>query len=126
MGYPVLRLGRRLRKASTRSQEQIADAANLLKESVTGVKVIQAFSMEEIAVGRFQQALARLFKVDLQAAKAAAASGPIIEFVGALAGGALFYVAGKSIAEGSIDPGDFVGVLGGLAFSSCRRGGSTR
>jgi len=116
MGYPVFRLGRRLRKASTRSQEQIADAANLLKESVTGVKVIQAFSMEEIAVSRFQQALARLFKVDLQAAKAAAASGPIIEFVGALAGGALFYVAGKSIAKGSIDPGDFVVVLGGLAF----------
>jgi subfamily B ATP-binding cassette protein MsbA len=116
MGYPVFRLGKRLRKASTRSQEQIADAADLLKESVTGVKVIQAFSMEEIAVGRFQQALARLFKVDLQAAKAASASGPIVEFVGALAGGALFYVAGTSIAEGSINPGDFVVVLGGLAF----------
>ena len=116
MGYPVLRLGRRLRKASTRSQEQIAEAANLLKESVTGVKVIQAFSMEEIAAGRFQQSLARLFKVDLQAAKAAAASGPIIEFVGAVAGGALFYIAGKSIAEGSIDPGNFVVVVGGLTF----------
>jgi subfamily B ATP-binding cassette protein MsbA len=92
MAYPVLRLGKRLRKASTRSQEQIGEAANLLKESVTGVKVIQAFSMEEIAAGRFQQALGRLFKIDLQAGKAAAASGPIVEFVGAVAGGALFYI----------------------------------
>jgi len=116
MGYPVMRLGRRLRKASTRSQEQIAEASNLLKESITGVKVIQAFEMEEIAVARFRGALSRLFKVDLQAGKAAAASGPIIEFIGAVAGGALFYVAGKGIAGEAIDPGTFVVVLGGLAF----------
>jgi len=116
MAYPVLRLGKRLRKASTRSQEQIGEAANLLKESVTGVKVIQAFSMEEIAVGRFQQALGRLFKIDLQAGKAAAASGPIVELVGAVAGGALFYIAGTSIAGGSVDPGTFIVVIGGLTF----------
>lgn len=116
MGYPVMRLGRRLRKASTRSQEQIAEASNLLKESITGVKVIQAFEMEEIASTRFRDALARLFKVDLQAGKAAAASGPIIEFIGAVAGGALFYAAGKGIMGGAIDPGNFVVVLGGLAF----------
>jgi subfamily B ATP-binding cassette protein MsbA len=116
MAYPMLRLGRRLRKASTRSQEQIAEAANLLKESVTGVKILQAFAMEEIAVSRFLGALARLFKVDLQAGKAAAASGPIVEVVGAIAGAVLFYVAGTGIASGTLDAGNFVVVLGGLAF----------
>ncbi len=116
MGYPVMRLGRRLRKASTRSQEEVAGAANMLKESVTGVKIIQAFSMEKIAVSQFGQALARLFRVDLKAGKAAAASGPIVEVVGAIAGAVLFYVAGRGIADGSIDPGNFVVVLGGLAF----------
>ena len=116
MGYPVMRLGRRLRKAATRSQEQTATAANQLKESVAGAKIIQAFSMEEIAVRRFRATLATLFKVDLQAGRAASASGPIIEVVGAIAGGALFYVAGHGIATGLIDPGNFVVVLAGLAF----------
>jgi subfamily B ATP-binding cassette protein MsbA len=116
MGYPVLRLGKRLRKAATRSQEQTATAANQLKESVAGSKVIQAFSMEEIAVRRFRSTLASLFQVDLQASRAASASGPIVELVGAIAGGALFYVAGRGIASGAIDPGNFVVVLGGLAF----------
>jgi subfamily B ATP-binding cassette protein MsbA len=116
MGYPVLRLGKRLRKAATRSQEQTAQAANQLKESVAGAKVIQAFSMEEIAESRFRETLARLFQVDLQASRAASASGPIVEFVGAVAGGALFYVAGRGIASGVIDPGRFVVVVGGLAF----------
>jgi subfamily B ATP-binding cassette protein MsbA len=116
MGYPVLRLGKRLRKAATRSQEQTAQAANQLKESVAGAKVLQAFSMEEIAVSRFRETLARLFQVDLQASRAASASGPIVELVGAIAGGALFYVAGRGIASGVIDPGRFVVVIGGLAF----------
>jgi subfamily B ATP-binding cassette protein MsbA len=116
MGYPVLRLGKRLRKAATRSQEQTATAANQLKESVAGAKVIQAFEMEEIAVRRFHETLASLFQVDLQASRAASASGPIVELVGAIAGGALFYVAGRGIAGGAIDPGNFVVVLGGLAF----------
>ncbi|MFV2074283.1 MAG: ABC transporter ATP-binding protein [Thermoanaerobaculales bacterium] len=116
MAYPVLRLGRRLRKTSTLSQESIAEAANLLKESVTGLRVIQAFSMEEISISRFQDRLARLFKVDLKAGRAAALSGPIVEFVGAVAGGFLFYVAGNGIASGTLDPGNFVVVLAGLAF----------
>jgi len=116
MGYPVMRLGKRLRKAATRSQQQTAVAANLLKESVSGVKIIQAFSMEQISIDRFRTTLMRLFRVDLQASRAAAASGPIIEFVGALAGGILFYVAGRGIASGAIDPGNFIVVLGGLTF----------
>ncbi len=116
MGYPVVRLGRRLRKAATRSQEQTAAAANQLKEAVTGTKVIQAFSMEAITIRRFHGTLARLFKVDLQASRAASASGPIIELVGAIAGAVLFYFAGRGIASGTIDPGNFVVVLGGLTF----------
>jgi len=116
MGYPVLRLGKRLRKAATRSQEQTATAANQLKESVSGAKVIQAFAMEKIAVRRFRETLAKLFQVDLQASRAASASGPIVELVGAIAGGVLFYVAGRGIAAGAINPGNFVVVLGGLAF----------
>ncbi len=116
MGYPVVRLGKRLRKAATRSQQQTAVAANLLKESVSGVKIIQAFSMEQISIDRFRRTLMQLFRVDLQASRAAAASGPIIEFVGALAGGILFYFAGRGIAAGSIDPGNFIVVLGGLTF----------
>jgi subfamily B ATP-binding cassette protein MsbA len=36
--------------------------------------------------------------------------------VGAIAGGVLFYLAGSGIAAGTIDPGNFVVVLGGLTF----------
>ena len=62
MGYPVMRLGKRLRKAATRSQQQTAVAANQLKESVSGVKIIQAFTMEQISIDRFRETLTQLFR----------------------------------------------------------------
>jgi subfamily B ATP-binding cassette protein MsbA len=114
--YPVARLGRRLRKASRRSQESTAELANLLKETVTGIKVVQSFAMEEFEVGRFRAALGRIFGADLQAGRAMALSEPILEIVGSVAGGVLFYFAGLNIAQGNLNPGDFVVVLAGLSF----------
>jgi subfamily B ATP-binding cassette protein MsbA len=114
--YPVARLGRRLRKASQRSQESTAELANLLKETVTGIKVVQSFAMEAFEVGRFRAALGRIFRADLQAGRAMALSEPILEMVGSVAGGVLFYFAGMNIARGTLNAGDFVVVLAGLSF----------
>ncbi len=114
--YPLVRLGKRLRKASTRSQETTADAANLLTEMVGGIKVIQSFLMERVTIDRFHLALKGILRADLQAGRASALSGPIMEIVGAVAGSSLFYVAGGAIAKGKLDPGDFFVVLAGLTF----------
>ncbi|HEX5045190.1 MAG TPA: ABC transporter transmembrane domain-containing protein, partial [Candidatus Polarisedimenticolaceae bacterium] len=60
LAWPMVRLGRRLRRASTRAQESIAAAAGLLTESVAGVRVVQSFGMEAFEIGRFREALSRL------------------------------------------------------------------
>jgi subfamily B ATP-binding cassette protein MsbA len=114
--YPVARLGRRLRKASRRSQESTAELANLLKETVTGIKVVQSFAMEQFEASRFRVALGRILRADIQAGRAAALSEPILEVVGSIAGGVLFYYAGYNIARETLSPGDFVVVLAGLSF----------
>ncbi len=121
--YPVARLGGRLRKASQRSQEITADAANLLNETVVGIKIVQSFSMEQVSIARFRAALTKILRADLQAGRASALAGPIMEIVGAVAAGGLFYVAGARIAKGTLTAGDFIVVLAGLAFlfSSIRR-----
>jgi len=114
--YPLLRLGRRLRKASKRSQEQTAEAANVLNETLTGIKVVQSFTMEDVRIGSFFATLQRILAADLKAGRASALSGPIMEIIGVSAGATLFYIAGRRIAAGTLDPGDFIVVLGGLAF----------
>jgi len=123
LAYPMIRIGRRLRKTSQRSQESTAEASHLLTETVAGIKVVQGFAMERFEIGRFRAALGRILRIDLQAGRAAALSAPIMEQIAAVAGASLFYFAGVSIARGTMDPGDFVVVLTGmvLLFLSLRR-----
>ena len=114
--YPMFRFGRRLRNASRLSQESMAEVANLLTESVAGIKVVQGFAMEKFEIGRFREALGRMLRIDLKAGRAAALSGPVLEQVAAVGAAVLFYLAGVNIANGNLDPGDFTVVLTGLAI----------
>ncbi len=121
--YPMVRFGKRLRKASRLSQESMAEVASLLTETVAGIKVVQGFAMETFERRRFDAALARMLRIDLKAGRAAALSGPVLEQVAAFGAAALFFFAGVSIARGNLDPGNFIVVLTGLSiiFISLRR-----
>src|SRR3989338_5035331 len=44
--YPVLQVGRRLKKISRSSQEQVADINSTLFESISGVRIVQGFGVE--------------------------------------------------------------------------------
>jgi ATP-binding cassette, subfamily B, bacterial MsbA len=123
LGYPMVRLGKRLRRASTRSQETLAEAAGVLNEAVGGARVVQGFAMEWFEIGRFRAALERMLRADLKAGRAAALAPSVMELVGATAGAFLFFYAGRNIARGVLDPGDFAVVLAslGFLFASIRR-----
>jgi subfamily B ATP-binding cassette protein MsbA len=123
LAWPMIRLGRRLRRASTRSQETMAEAASLVTEAVGGAKVVQGFAMERFEIARFRAALGRMFRADVKAGRAAALAPAVMELAGAIAGGGLFYFAGRSIHRGALDTGNFVVVLAalGLVFMSVRR-----
>lgn len=123
LAYPMVRLGKKLRRASTASQEDMALVADRLTESVAGIKVVQAFGMEDHEIGRFREAVGRMLRADLRAGRAGALAPAIMELVGAGVGAALFYFAGYQISRGRIDPGDFAVVLFclGLLFVSIRR-----
>ena len=123
LGYPAIRLGRRLRRASSASQESMAEVAERLTETVAGVQVVQAFGMERYEIGRFGEALRAMLRADLRAARAQALGPAVVEWIGACLGAALFALAGWAIARGRLDPGNFAVVLFclGLLFVSVRR-----
>ena len=123
LGYPVVRFGRRLRRAATRSQETIAESASLMTEVVQGARVVQSFTMEEFEIGRFRTTIENNLRADIRAGRAAAMAPAMMEFIGAIAGAFLFYVAGAAIASNRTSAGNFVVVAMGLGllFMSFRR-----
>ncbi|NIM02511.1 MAG: ATP-binding cassette domain-containing protein [Acidobacteria bacterium] len=123
LGYPMVRLGRRMRRAATTSQESMALVTERLKESIDGVRVVQGFGKERFEIGRFREAIELMLRADLKAARAVSLAPAIMELLGAIAGAGLFYFAGLYIARGSVDAGGFATVLVALGylFASIKR-----
>jgi subfamily B ATP-binding cassette protein MsbA len=116
LGIPLARLSRRLRRVSKRTQEATADVGHRASEAFTAVQVVQAFGMEDYERRRFGQALKDLLHVDLRAAGAQALAPATIEIAWAIFGSMIFFFAGRSIAAGSLEPGDFAVVVVGLGM----------
>ena len=114
--YPLVRLGRRLKSASRRSQEEAADVSTVLTETITGNRIVKAFGMEEFEKRRFLSGLVRMFRADAKALRTVALTSPFLELVGAAFGASLFFYAGRNIATGRLDGAGFFVFLLALGY----------
>jgi ATP-binding cassette, subfamily B, bacterial MsbA len=83
--YPASRIGRYVRRSSRSTQDKMAELNNILQETISGVRIVKAFSMEPFEVAKFKDATRRLLKVSLRMVRAVAATPPLMELIGALA-----------------------------------------
>jgi subfamily B ATP-binding cassette protein MsbA len=54
--FLIVWLGKKLRRRSTITQERMADLNSILQETLTGIRVVKAFSMEEFEKKKFGKA----------------------------------------------------------------------
>lgn len=109
--YPVVRFGKGMRKTSHRSQERLADLANLVAEAVRGHRVVKAFGMEAFELQRFRDATERHLRVRLKAQMLSYSSGPVIESTAAIGAAFFLYWAGGAIRAGELEASRLLGFL---------------
>jgi subfamily B ATP-binding cassette protein MsbA len=93
--YPSLWFGKRLRLLSKANQQEMAEMANVLYETVTGNRIVKAFSMEKAEAGRFRKVTQRVFHLNLRQKMTHSLSSPLMEVLGVLAV-ALFLLYARS------------------------------
>lgn len=81
--FPIVKFGKKVRQATRKAQAQVGDLTSILHETLTGIRVVKAFSMEEYETDRFRDENRRFFKSMMEAVRAAEATRPAIEVVGA-------------------------------------------
>ena len=59
------RIGRRVRHTTRKGQDKLADIQNILHETITGNRIVKAFSMEAWEASRFRLAAQRMFHANL-------------------------------------------------------------
>jgi len=113
--WPVVHFGLRLRRTTHRSQERMADMATVLEETIRGVRIVKAFTMEKFEIGRFREATKRHLASTLKAQKIQAMTSPILELIGGFCIVAMFLYAHRRIAAGTLTTGQFVAFLAAIA-----------
>ncbi|MDQ6801375.1 MAG: ABC transporter ATP-binding protein/permease [Acidobacteriota bacterium] len=113
--YPVIHFGFRLRRTTHRSQERMADMATVLEETIRGVRIVKAFTMEKFEIGRFYEATKRHLSSTLKAQRIQAATSPVMEMLGGIGILLLFLYAHRRIAAGTLTIGQFVSFIAAIA-----------
>jgi len=111
---PAVRIGKKLKKISIQTQEKMADINSLLSETISGVRVVKAFSMEDYEIDRFKRQNQQYFRYMLKAAKRNLLSTPLSEFVGAIAATVILVLWGREVVQGNISFGGFGVVMGSI------------
>ncbi len=117
--YPVLQVGRRLKKISRSSQEQVADINSTLFESISGIRIVQGFGMEPYESERFKNQNQSLYKTMMLSISRMIFVSPLTEFIGYLCLGAVLWIGGGQVIESRMSPGAFIAFLVAL-FSLLR------
>lgn len=113
--FPVVQFGLRLRKTTHRSQERMADLATILEETIRGVRIVKAFTMEPFEIGRFRDATQKHLRSNLNAQRIQALTSPVMELLSAACILALFVYAHRRIAAGTLTIGQMMSFIAAMA-----------
>src|SRR5207248_941397 len=102
------KIGRRTRTTTRKGQDKLADIQNILHETITGNRIVKAFSMESWEFARFQSAARRLFRANLRSVAAQSISSPLMDIIGAIALALLLLLGREQVVQGVMTPEAFV------------------
>lgn len=112
--YPLIQLGRRVRRTTRRSQEALEQLSHISLEALAGHRIVKAFGTEALESQKFGKAGYHLFRTNMKVTAALSSLPPLMEVLGAFAtAGALWY-GSRQIAAGSLTMGEFTSFIAAL------------
>jgi subfamily B ATP-binding cassette protein MsbA len=105
-------IGIKLRKHSMRIQAKMADITSILQETISGVKIVKAFGMENYENKKFVNETNTFFKMMLRIVRIRNASSPITETLSVLVGAVIIYYGGVLVLQNNaLKASEFLGFL---------------
>ncbi len=105
-------IGVKLYKESGVMQEKMADITSVLQETISNVKVVKAFAMEEFEDKKFRRETKSYFGTILTMTRVRNLATPVTEFLSIVAGVAIIWYGGKQVlVTGDMKAAEFLGFL---------------
>ncbi len=112
--YPVIYLGRRMRKVTASTQSEMGSLTSVLEQSFHSISVIKSYNMENFEKSKVGVSVDKIFRHAYKACRNRAISRPLMEFFGGVAIVIVIVYGGSTVIEGKTTPGAFFAFLGAL------------
>ncbi|MBN8512422.1 MAG: ABC transporter ATP-binding protein [Rickettsiales bacterium] len=117
--YPVQKLGRRMRKMTSSSQEELGNFTAKLDETFTSIKVIKSFCTEDLETERAKRITSNILVFFRKAAKFDSLTSPIMEILSGFAIACVLWYGGYAVIQGKMTTGSLFAFI--TAFVSAYR-----
>ncbi len=115
--YPVIKLGKRMRKVSDKAQHELGNFAAILDDAFSGVRIVKAYGREEFEVERARFSVNRLFSLYTKASRIQAIASPMMEILGSFAIAGVIFYGGMQVIDGSTTPGKFFSFVAAMLMA---------
>jgi len=115
--------GRKMKKATRRSLEASAQMLAKLQEAVAGLRVVKVYNQQAYEQERFEAINDRLLTQQLRITKVDAATHPVLEVLGMIAGAGAIIVGMAWVTRDNLDGSEFLALLAllGAAAEAVRK-----
>lgn len=108
---PVVYFGRRVRRLSRDSQDEVANVGRYLSQALSHIKVVQAFTHEKHDAQRFSATVDRAFNVSVKRIQQRSWLTLMVILLSMSGIGVMLWFGGKDVISGEISAGDLASFL---------------
>ena len=108
---PIIYLGRRVRRLSRKSQDQVANVSAYVGESVQQIKTVQAYNHQKYDIEQFAAHVESTFQVALKRIKTNSVLITVVMTLVFMAIGIMIWVGGLDVINGTMSPGELTAFI---------------
>lgn len=114
--YPASILGKKMKLTARKGQEEAGFFASILQETLSGIKIVKAFSLEKTMTEQFEKANLKYYGFTRKMIKYNSLSSPISEVITSFGIAAVIYFGGSKVMAGKMSAPEFFSFITAMAL----------
>jgi len=115
--FPIVRIGKRIRKISTQTQVGFGDLTLKLNQVFSGIKTVKSFNTQKFEEKNINNSIENLFQLTYKSNKVSSIARPLMETLGGLAIASVIWIGGNQVITGVTTPGTFFSFMTALIMA---------
>jgi subfamily B ATP-binding cassette protein MsbA len=126
VGMAVNIYGTRIRSFTGQVQERVADISTQLQETLTGIRIVKAFTMEKQEQERFVGRNEQTFRAGMKSAQVMATVFPVVELLMAFGLVVVLWYGVREVVAGRLSSGELIAFVSYVSMTAAPINGITR